>query len=105
MKSIQGRATTHITHVCDDRVHTKRLARTPNDADTSHTEQTRRARSLATARALHDAASSCILAVRVETDTTAPASMQEDPKAGAQGAGRGEVASLSGAAASGWRGG
>ena len=25
--------------MCDDRVHTKRLARTPNDADTSHTEQ------------------------------------------------------------------
>ena len=82
---------------------TKYLARTPNDADTSHTEQTRRTRSLATARTPHDAARS-MLAVRVENDTTALASMQGDPKAGAQGAGQGEGASLSGAVASGWGG-
>ena len=86
--------------MCDNRVHTKRLARTPNNADTSHTEQTRRTRSLATARTLHDATQS-MPAIRVDNDTTAPTSMQGDPKAGAQGAGRGEGASLSGAVAGG----
>ena len=80
--------------MCDDRVHTKRLARTPNDADTSHMEQTRRTRSLATARTLHDATRS-MQAVRVENDMIAPTSMQGDPEAGAQGAGRGEGAGFS----------
>ena len=41
-------------------------------------------------------------AVRVENDTTAPTSMQGDPREGAQGAGRGEGAGSSVAGASGW---
>ena len=89
--------------MCDDRVHTKRLARTPNDADMSHMEQARHTRSLATTRTLYDAARG-MPAVRVENGTTAPTSMQGDPREGAQGAGRGEGAGFSGAGAGGWGG-